>query len=340
MKCTVLIIGAGPGGLRCAEHLSENGIDCVVLEKNRIPGQKICAGGITWNGLIERIPEKLIERSFSEQTITTPLQDIRISSRHPLVATVNRQKLGRFMTGCAQKNGARIITGARLVQIENDRVVYLKEEKTYHLSFDYLVGADGSRSLVRRFIGLGVNKAGIGINYTLPVSRPRMEWHFDPFKFGSGYSWIFPHADTTSVGVYYSGKKISTGKLNNRLHSWARSKGIDLSSISARTGKISYDYQGYRFGRFFLIGDAAGFASPLTGEGIYPAFISAEAVAGQIRGSHAASAALEKMVLKHRRHETMIKMAERNRMSAFVLSELSGLLLRFNLVSFNSFEMS
>ena len=45
---------------------------------------------------------------------------------------------------------------------------------------------------------------------------------------------------------------------------------------------INYDYKGYEFGNKFLIGDAGGFASGLTGEGIYFAIKSGADVADKI----------------------------------------------------------
>ena len=57
---SVIIIGAGPGGLACARLLAEQGMDVLVLERKSIVGPKVCGGGITWDGLLGRVPMNLI----------------------------------------------------------------------------------------------------------------------------------------------------------------------------------------------------------------------------------------------------------------------------------------
>ena len=46
-KYDVIIVGAGPAGLSCAETLSKSGKSVLVLEKNYKVGPKICAGALT-----------------------------------------------------------------------------------------------------------------------------------------------------------------------------------------------------------------------------------------------------------------------------------------------------
>ena len=59
---SVIIVGAGPGGLACATLLAGHGLDVLVLEKKPVPGPKVCGGGITWRGLIQRVPESLVDK--------------------------------------------------------------------------------------------------------------------------------------------------------------------------------------------------------------------------------------------------------------------------------------
>ena len=57
---------------------------------------------------------------------------------------------------------------------------------------------------------------------------------------------------------------------------------IDYAGLKLETYPISYDYQGVQFGHIFLIGEAAGMASGLTGEGIYQSIVSGQEVARMI----------------------------------------------------------
>jgi len=336
----VVIVGAGPGGLHCGEILSRNGATVLILEKKNIIGKKVCAGGITWQGLIERVPENLIERSFSSQLVYTRLQNVTVRANHPIVATVNRQKLGQFMTETCFSSGCEIIFGANVYSVLDHNISYHYNNKNYTVAFDYLVGADGSLSKVRNRLNIAVDRIGIGINYTLPQEIEHMEWHFHPVALGSGYTWIFPHSDCASAGGYINMDGFRALDLKNTITAWLKNKKIDTTGLKPEAERISCDFRGWNFGKYFLVGDAAGLASPLTGEGIYPAFISAEAVARSILDKKYEAHELKRLIKKHQKHTRMHQMACRNKFAAFVLSEVSALLLRSKVLSFRTFEMA
>ena len=71
---SVVIVGAGPGGLACARLLAEHGLDVLVLERKNVIGPKVCGGGITWDGLIKRVPKRLIDGVFPSQHIKSNYQ--------------------------------------------------------------------------------------------------------------------------------------------------------------------------------------------------------------------------------------------------------------------------
>ena len=340
MKYDVVIIGCGPGGLQCGHILASNGVRVLLLEKNDAIGDKVCAGGITWQGLIERVPPELLERSFYRQKIITRLQKITIQSHHPIIATINRYKLGQFMAERVHSSGADVVTGARLFQLEKNSITYRYKQKNQRVFFDYLVGADGTLSKVRQHLKLPTEYYGIGINYTLPFRVEDMEWNFDANRFGSGYTWVFPHSSSVSVGAYATMPCLKASLLNSNLMQWLEEKGLTLPEMRPRAEKVSCDFRGWKFDNFFLVGDAAGLASPLTGEGIYPAFVSAEAAAHSIIDRNHQSATLKNVLQKHHRHATMQRIAGQHTRVAFLLSEISALLLRYRLISTNSFEMA
>ncbi len=112
-----------------------------------------------------------------------------------------------------------------------------------------------------------------------------MEWHLDSGLFASGYAWVFPHQDSVSVGAYVDGRVMKAKQLQDNLIKWSAKSGYPLSGHKSEAEYINFDFRGYRFNNIFLVGDAAGLASGLTGEGIYPAIVSGEAVAGLYRQS-------------------------------------------------------
>lgn len=340
MKCDVLIAGGGPAGLRCARKLAEQGIRVILIERQAAIGKKVCAGGITWSGLIKRLPGDLIERSFQKQRISTRFQSVILSSEHPMVATVNREKLGSYMAGQAREKGVEILTGIKIRDIAQQGVKVTSQGKDFTIRYDFLVGADGSNSRIRSYLGLQTAAAGIGLNYTFPGKFPEMMWNFDSKRFGSGYSWIFPHRECFSAGAFASGPAVRVQRLKAGLDGWLQKTGLSLENMRVQAEKVNSDYRGYRFNRVFLLGDAAGLASPLTGEGIFPAILSAETVANLIVDEHFEPRQLEILIKKHQAHKTMQRLAATSPIAALILSELSAFLLKHDKLSFTQFEMA
>lgn len=342
MKYDVVIVGAGPAGLACAKVLAASNYKVIVLERKEKIGPKVCAGGITWNGLIKRVPESLVEKRFARQYIHTPLQHICISASEPIIATVNREALGRHMSQEAEKAGAEIRTSAHVKAIEDDSVTFVyrgsgKEEK---VNFRYLVGADGSSSLVRRHLRLPLRHIGTGINFQIPGDFERMEWHLAPALFLNGYAWIFPHKDTVSIGAYADNSAMKANNLLQGLRQWASKSGLNLTGAQQRAEYINFDFRGWRFGNIFLAGDAAGLASGLTGEGIYPAIVSGEAVAHSITDPEYDITELQRLIRMQEIHKRMTLLTGKNRLIASLIAESVTLALRLNLLNFNRIEMS
>jgi len=340
-RADVLVVGGGPGGLACATLLAEQGAQVVLAERKPVIGAKVCAGGLTRHGLLCHVPEHLIERAFPEQDIRTPWQRVVVAERAPVVATVNRERLGQWMAERALAAGVRVLTGTRVTELAAHRVTLTTVAgRRATIEYRHLVGADGSASLVRRFLGLPVEAVGIGLNCTHPGVYGRMEWHLDPRRFGAGYGWIFPHRDTVSIGAYSDLRACSARALKERLLRWAAAQGFALNPTAIRAGLVNYDYRGLRFGQTWLVGDAAGLASGLTGEGIYPALVSGQAVARMILNPGASGRELARLVARHRHHRRMASLAARNRGLCRVLMETAALLLRTKIIDFRLLEMA
>ncbi|MEN8256889.1 MAG: NAD(P)/FAD-dependent oxidoreductase [Thermodesulfobacteriota bacterium] len=331
-----IIIGAGPAGLTCARILAARGKRVLVCEKNKIIGPKICAGGVTCSGLSQAIPSRLVERQFPIQNVSSSFQKTRLRAAEPMVSTVNRGDLGKWMTETAVEAGAEVGTETIVQKITSTEVITNKGV----YSFDFLVGADGSNSFVRRFLNLPTEKMGVGIQYHIPISMPDMVWHLDPQQFNTGYCWIFPQAQRTSVGAYCFRRDMSPKTLKRRLHSWLDSHEIKYHSIKPEAANINFDYRGWNFNNIFLAGDAAGLASGLTGEGILPAIISAEEIAATILDSGHQPIRLSRLIRNHNRHTRLLLLAGKNKFACQLIMESLILALKMKIIPFSALEMA
>ena len=331
----VIIVGAGPGGLACARSLARDGAKTLVLERKLRVGPKVCGGGITWDGLIREVPPELLERTFNRQLIFSNYQRIDYRRKNPIIATVNRETLGRWMLENAAAAGTEVRTGWRVGRIAKHFLqATTSEGDTRELAFDHLVGADGSSSLVRRSLKIPSIRQGIGINYQVDGRYDQMEWHLNYKLFGNGYGWIFPHRDSVSIGAYQPTRTSSPARLKQQLLTWAGAKGFDLADTPGRAELINYDYRGHRFGNRWLVGDAAGLASGLTGEGINPAIVSGRAVARTIIDPDYPANEITEMLKKQRRHREIVDLSGLGPTTCTLLMESLLVMLRLRLVDF------
>jgi len=338
----VLVVGGGPGGLTCATLLAQQGAKVVLVERKPAIGPKVCAGGITWHGLIKHVPTHLIEREFPRQVIVTPRQRIVVAEKNPIIATINRERLGQWMAEQAEAAGVTLLAGTWVAGFEHGWATLERPDgHRMRLGFGHLVGADGSNSLVRRALGLPSMTMGIGLNCMLPGHHPQMEWHLNPELFGSGYGWVFPHNEVCSIGAYGETRLYTARMLKQRLIRWADQQGFRLDPHTIRAGLVNFDYRGVRFdNQTWLIGDAAGLASGLTGEGIYPALISGQVVARMILDPLYPGNELKALAKKHRRHSRIVALAGRHPRLCAMLMEALVLLLRMKVIDFHSLEMA
>lgn len=331
-----IIIGAGPGGLRCATVLAAHGLKALVLERKAEVGPKVCAGGIPFHALAElRVPTNLHEASFPTQIIQSPWQRARVHFKEPVITTVNRERFGNWQLDEASKAGAIVRKACTVTSINNSHLT------TTHgkIAYRSLIGADGSASMVRRHLGLSSHHIGVGINYQLPEPRPTMEWHLDPMRFNSGYAWIFPHRQTTSVGAYACRNDLDASTLHRRLLAWAKLRNIDLSTGKAQAALINFDYQGWNFAPVYLVGDAAGLASGFTGEGIFPAIVSGETVARTILDSNYQPIRLNRLLLRQKMHNRLQKFYTGNKVLCQISLEMLVLAIRLKVIGFEVLEM-
>lgn len=309
-KFDILIIGAGPAGLNCAKHLANSGKSVLILEKNKIIGEKVCAGGLTQKAYdYLKLPKNLIQDKFSEISFNTPFIKSKIKSKSNFVYTINRINLAKWQVKNLQNTSTIIRNNSRVTEITNNYVKVNNKKIGYKI----LIGADGSSSIVRSYLKLGTNKLNIAIQYILPNKNfKELEVFFDSKLFHSWYAWIFPHEDYVSIGCGCNPKRLTTKTLKENFHKWLDEMDIDYNNRNFQCHSINYDHKGLKFNNIFLVGDAAGLASGFTGEGIYQALVSGEEVAKMIINKNYKSKKIQEILKSKKKHNQVVSLLNKS----------------------------
>ncbi len=281
-----VIVGAGPAGLRAAQVLAQAGREVLVLEKNDEVGPKTCAGGLSRKAVRELralgLPhdagvDLLAHAVFPDSDRLVPLDP-----RHGVVRTLSRRRLGQFQAAWVRAAGAEIRTCAAVSRIDLDARTL--EVGGARIRWRRLIGADGSRSTVRRALGVPSPRVFFAAEYNVPgLLLEHLAVSNDSTGLASGYFWVFPHEDYTSVGAGIHKALIPPTSLRPYIDRRMRALGVDPGDTPYEGATIEIAHPGFDFPNgVHLVGDAAGTASGLTAEGIYAALVTGEETALRI----------------------------------------------------------
>jgi len=296
----VIIVGAGPGGLSCAKHLSGSGLRVLVLEKSPDLGKKICSGEISSKMFPGKDPTELFDGAQEWRTVVVGTRKgiSSVEYDRPFLWTVGRYELENYLkSGCDGNTEIRFSEPVTAITQE-----YLETTKGRY-RYRRLVGADGSFSKVREYLKLpSEHVVGYAFHYVLdrPAKEFRVYWL--PHIFPRGYGYVMSKGrGATMVGGAMAGKDVLHKDLAPRVRNWVRKEfSFDVSKAKSEAFKGNADYRGWRFGNVFLVGDAAGLLNPVTTEGIYYAVTSGKAVARHIRGDGESERIMGKLEATHR----------------------------------------
>lgn len=288
----VIIVGGGPGGATAAYFLGEAGLRVLVLERETLPRYKACGGGLSAH-ILKQFPfsfEPVIETrvramsyAIGEKTITIPLP-----ARS--VWTVMRGQFDAHILAHAQ---AEVRQGAAVRHVyETQDAVVVETRNGDIFKGRFLIGADGANSVVARLLGLRRGKiTAAAIEAEVPVAPDVMDRFGESllFIFGEirqGYLWIFPKSDHLSVGI--AALRPKPGELQTTLKRVMSRHEVSLDGLELKGHPIPI-YIGSEpiaTKRSLLVGDAAGLADPLSGEGIRLAVKSGRIAAEAIIAGH------------------------------------------------------
>jgi flavin-dependent dehydrogenase len=200
----VAIIGAGPAGAHLAYLLSKDGAE-VLLFDEREAWEKPCGGGVTSKALREfeflncaDAPKQMVS---SLRLISAREREITVTPRDDF-AIYSRKELSRMMRIRAVERGAQLYC-ARVGKTNCSKGKWRIETSKGDFSADFLVGADGASSMIRRRMGVrfGPQDFAYGLGWNVKTSQTWSQVEVKYLDEFSGYLWLFPRTDHISYGI-------------------------------------------------------------------------------------------------------------------------------------------
>ncbi|GAC1428024.1 MAG: NAD(P)/FAD-dependent oxidoreductase [Candidatus Velthaea sp.] len=337
----VAIAGGGPAGAATALQLARAGFAVTLVERAAFPRRKVC-GEYQNTGAVDALDRLgLRARAFAAGM---PLRGIRLVP--PRAAAVelpfsrgalacDRATLDAIVLEAARAAGVNIVRGrVEDVLHDGDRVTGLvyrdRSGVAERVPARFVVGADGSGSLVARKLGLTLPLRG--------VRRFAVGGHYAGFGDLNGFVEMY-----VGAGAYFAINPLGPDRANvmvvvphDALARWSGDVDEGLRGKAAELGHGHRSFAGaVRVGErvsvgplahrvrtpvvrgALLVGDAAGFLNPFTGQGVYLALSGAEAASAVIgRALHDRSA--EGAAFAEYAHERSGDLRTRKQLSALV----------------------
>lgn len=285
MDADLLIVGAGPAGLATAIHGALRGLSTIVIDRQDGTLDKACGEGLMPGAVaqLEAMGASPAEsHPFHGVVYTDGVREAEGRFRHGTGLGVRRLHLHRALAERAAALGVRRVQ-ARAGAVTQDA----HGVSVAGLRGRWLVAADGLRSPIRRQLGLErpprrTPRVGVRRHFAVRPRRPMVEVHWSEHA----EAYVTP-VGPNNVGVAFltfSDRPAPSGEGSRfdrllaefpSLQAWLAH--AEPSSAVRGAGPFERRVKRRVAGRVLLVGDAAGYLDPLTGEGLRLGFAAADA---------------------------------------------------------------
>lgn len=293
MTLRVAVVGSGPAGSSAAETLAKAGIETYLFER-KLDNAKPCGGAIPLCMVSEfELPPEIIDRRVRKMKMISPSNrevDINLIKEEEYIGMCRREVLDGFMRQRAAKLGAQLINATvqkldiPTSNTEPYTIHYVDHTEggaqgiTKTLKVDLVIGADGANSRIAKEMDAGDYNYAIAFQERIRLPQDKMDYYNDLAEMYVGddvstdfYAWVFPKYDHVAVGTgTMQVNKASIKQLQAGIRARAAQKLAGGKIIKVEAHPIPEHPRPRRVvGRIALVGDAAGYVTKSSGEGIY-----------------------------------------------------------------------
>jgi len=313
-----VICGAGPAGATAAKFIADAGLKVVVLEKGKFPRNKACGGALRTqvvsdfehvrNG-ITKIPHTVCYRA---KMYPPSLENcVDYNPGDIVMYNIRRIHFDAMLADMARDSGAELREGEEVHKVSvssSGGVLQLKGGE--EVFGKVIIGAGGMNDPVAKYMRRKENlpekwpKSDIGfvlmqecdVGEDFIKDRYGEEktsyFHLKPNSL-YGYAWAFPKKDTLNMGIGAFWSYMKSIDIKGAFRGYLKmlkKEGLAPPNLKIDDpkgaqiplrGAIKTTYSD----RILLLGDAAGFVSPIGGDGIYYAMSSGRIAAHVVKQS-------------------------------------------------------
>ncbi len=286
----VIVVGSGPAGSIAAWRLARAGVQVALLEKAALPRYKTCGGGIVGRA-IQALPidvHHVIEQDCHTAQLHLFTKGVFFTTHRPspIVSMTMRDQFDYALLSAAQAGGAVVHQRCSFEDLSYHGDCVRVSTSMGEMKARFVLAADGALSRVARKAEMADGRILVpALEYEVTMPQKQLDRFYGVarFDFGilpHGYAWAFPKRQHLSIGILSMVQR--EGELKRTIITYLDLLGCrDVAQIEhhgfvipirPRTGPFMKH-------RVLLVGDAAGFADPVTGEGISFALHSGQSAA-------------------------------------------------------------